>query len=70
MFKKEIGITYSEYIISKRIAKAQFLLKNTTDTVINIAAISGFNNVTYFNRVFKKHLRLTPTEYRKLHKSQ
>ncbi len=67
LFKKETNMTYNEYILSKRIAKAEFLLRKTNDTIINIATVSGFNNVTYFNRVFKKHFNITPTEYRKTH---
>ena len=67
LFKKETGMTYNEYINKQRFTKAKFLLKKTNDTIINIAMLCGFNNVTYFNRLFKKNFKMTPSEYRKTH---
>lgn len=67
LFKKETGITISEFINSQRLERAKTLLSTTHDPVINIAFKTGFNNVTYFNRVFKKLYGMTPTQYRKLH---
>lgn len=64
-FKKETGKSFSDYINLRRLRKAQHLLENSDDTVIAIANKSGFNNVTYFNRIFKKIHGTTPTEYRK-----
>ncbi len=64
LFKKETGVSFNAYVTSKRIAKAKTLLLETNRSCIEISAESGFNNVTYFNLVFKKHTNLTPVEYR------
>ena len=67
LFKKETGETICEFINYQRLERAKLYLATTHDTVINIALKTGFNNVTYFNRVFKKLYGMTPTQYRKLH---
>ncbi len=64
-FKKETGKSFSDYLSLRRLIKAANLLKNTDDTILLIANKSGFNNVTYFNKVFKKMYGITPSEYRK-----
>ena len=65
LFKSETGITYNEYINTQRLNKAKFLLETKSDSIINISILSGFNNVTYFNRLFKRPFKITPSEYRK-----
>ncbi len=64
-FKEKSGISFGNYLCLRRIKKAKFLLESSNDTIISIANKVGFNNVTYFNRVFKKICGFTPTEYRK-----
>ncbi len=64
LFKKEMHMSFSNYVSKQRIERAKLLLKETDDSVIDIAIKVGFNNVTYFNRVFKKHLKMTPSEFR------
>lgn len=68
LFKKETNININDYIKLKRIEKATKLLTNSNDSIINIANKVGFNNVTYFNRVFKSKYKITPTQYRHLNK--
>lgn len=63
-YKKEHGITISKYIISKRINYAEKLLKETELSVSEIAETSGFNNLSYFMRLFKNAHNLTPSQYR------
>jgi len=65
LFKKETNMTVNDYVNHKRLEKAKTLLINTADTVIDISNKIGFNNVTYFNRLFKKNFKVTPTQYRK-----
>lgn len=65
LFKKKTGLTVGAYVNSRRLKYAKKLLRSTNDPVIEIAARAGFNNVTYFNRLFKRHCGMTPTEYRK-----
>ena len=64
LFKKEVQMSFSNYISKRRIERAKLLLKETDDSIINIALEVGFNNVTYFNRIFKKYLKMTPSEFR------
>lgn len=64
-FKQETGNSISSYISLRRIEKAKQLLESSGNTVLSVANKVGFNNVTYFNRMFKKIHGITPTEYRK-----
>ena len=63
-FKKEMGMTITDYINGQRVNTAISLL-NTTD--MNIQTISwhvGIQDVSYFTRIFKKAIGITPTQYR------
>lgn len=64
LFKKETGKTFYDYVCLKRIQSAESLLA-TADSITSVAFQSGFNNITTFNRCFKKFTGLTPSEYRK-----
>ena len=63
-FKKITGQSINGFISNQRLERAAELLKNTDFSIIEISAVTGFNNVTYFNRLFKKKYGATPTEYR------
>ncbi|MBQ8893960.1 MAG: helix-turn-helix domain-containing protein [Clostridia bacterium] len=65
LFKRKTGLTISAYVNRRRLEYAKKLLRSTNDPVIEIAARVGFNNVTYFNRLFKGQYGVTPTEYRR-----
>ena len=65
LFKKEMGISYNEYKLDKRLQMAKKMLKTGDDKIINIAYECGFNNISYFNRSFQKKYGLTPGEYRR-----
>lgn len=65
LFKAKTGVTFKGYANSLRISKAKTYLKESDLSVIDISARSGFNNVTYFNRLFKKAVGVTPVQYRK-----
>lgn len=64
LFKKETGISITDYINSQRIKYACWLLDNSVQSIISIASRVGFNNVTYFNRLFKRVYGTSPTAYR------
>ena len=64
MFKKVTGINFTDYLSRVRIEKSKNLLLNPNLRVSEIAFEVGFQSLTHFNRVFKKVLGQTPTDYR------
>ncbi|TKG94993.1 AraC family transcriptional regulator [Puteibacter caeruleilacunae] len=66
IFKKAVSIPPGEYIITKRIEKAQYLLLSTEKPIKQIFEECGFKSMPYFSRLFKKYTSLTPKEYRKM----
>lgn len=63
-FKLRTGRSISEYIIDVRLGHAARLLVDSTMTVVEICYHCGFNNISNFNRIFKKRRGCTPTEFR------
>lgn len=63
-FKKELGITYSEYLKTIRLKYAISLFENGIDSVKNVAMLSGFSDPLYFSTVFTKNMRMSPSEYK------
>lgn len=63
-YKKEHGITISKYIMNKRISYAEKLLKESDLSISEIAEACGFNNLSYFMRLFKNICGVTPSQYR------
>ncbi len=63
--KKYYGYTPSELINRLRLHKAANLLINTRQSVLEICGSLGFENVSYFNRLFKELNGVTPTQYRR-----
>lgn len=68
-FKKNTNRTIIDYVKSTRIMNAQRLFTETDKNVTQVALLTGFSNLTHFNRVFKEITGLSPSEYRKLHKN-
>jgi len=64
LFKKATGINFTEFVSRTRIEKAKNLLLNPNLRVSEIAYEVGFQSLTHFNRVFKRIVRESPTEYR------
>ena len=69
IFKEYSGFTITEYINIFRIKKAVQLLENTQDSISEVASILGYDSVTYFERIFKKFMNVTPLKYKKSHQS-
>lgn len=67
--KKHLGVSYQNYISSLRIEKSKELLNTTSKSIVVIAKEVGFNSRHPFIRNFKILEGVTPSEYRKLHKS-
>lgn len=58
------GMTFSEYLNSLRLERAKDKLLHTDCGVAEVAVICGFQNVTYFNRLFRKKYGCSPTAVR------
>lgn len=65
IFKEITGFTVNEYINTHRIKKAQELLLNSDNNISEIAALVGFESISYFEKVFKKYTETSPLKYRK-----
>lgn len=66
LFKKETGLTLTEYINRKRIEHALLLLNSTDMQIQMIAQYCGITDVNYFTKTFKKIVGKTPKEYREM----
>lgn len=69
-FREAAGKPLFEYLNTIRIRKACSLLQRTEMTILDIAYSVGYNNVSFFNRYFKKIMNISPREYRKISKSR
>ena len=64
-FRQVIKVTPMQYILSLRMANAQNLLETTDYNISEVAAAVGYDNALYFSRLFRKHIGVSPSEYRK-----
>lgn len=64
LFKKNIGISYNEYVNCQRISEAAYLLRDTDKSIIEISNSIGYGSLRSFNRNFKAVMNLTASEYR------
>ena len=64
-FKQTFGTTVNKYFISKRLEKAEQLIKATDKSLTEIALDCGFEEISYFSRAFKQHFNMSPSHMRK-----
>lgn len=64
LFKSSTGSSFKEYLNMVRIEESKRLLANTDFSIIDIAVATGFEDQSYFSKVFKKYTGLTPKQYR------
>lgn len=70
IFKSQMQISLSDYILQYRLDRVKEMLVTTTDSVKTIEERCGFSNYAYFYRVFKKFVGATPLDYRMYHKEE
>lgn len=68
-FRAHTGLPPQQFMIQLRIGKAKELLSSSGYNITEIAEICGYENSLYFSRIFKKHIGLSPKEYRKIHRN-
>ncbi|MBQ6462683.1 MAG: AraC family transcriptional regulator [Pseudobutyrivibrio sp.] len=64
-FKEAFGVSFVTYLNDYRLSMAARLLLSTEDSVLDISQQVGFENLSHFNRQFKKKYNKTPREYRR-----
>lgn len=64
IFKKETGIPLHEYLNQIRISKAKELLRHTNLRLLDIASLTGFEDQSYFTKVFRRMTGISPLAYR------
>lgn len=62
--RKRTGRSYTELVQEKRLSQAAYLLRNTAMSVMDIGMAVGYDNTSYFHRIFQKQYRMTPRKYR------
>lgn len=69
IFKKETGCRIFDYLTNVRLKWAKEFLANTDLKVTEVALRVGFEDVSYFGKVFRREIGVTPSEYRDLHQN-
>lgn len=65
LFKEFTGFTPFQYINRKRITKSCEYLSKTNKKIAEVAVLCGYNNISYYNRIFLRIMKETPSSYRK-----
>lgn len=64
MLKFHTGYTFKNLLQTKRLNQSAFLLSTTTLTIEDIIDVVGYNNSSYFHRIFRERFGMTPKTYR------
>lgn len=64
LYKKETGMTFSDYVLQSRMEKSKELLRNPSYKTYEIAANLGYENPKNFSRAFKEYYGMTPRDFR------
>lgn len=67
LFKREMGLTFGDFLEHIRIEKAKLFLSSTNLPISNVAEQAGFSSQAYFTKIFKNSTGISPLRYRKLH---
>jgi YesN/AraC family two-component response regulator len=60
-FKDAFGVAFRDYVVSVRLEEAGRLLENPQTSVTEVAYAVGFNDISYFSRMFKRHFGISPS---------
>lgn len=70
IFQQHIGRTFLDYVNLVRIQKAVEMIVSTNDSITTIAFATGFQDINYFSRIFKRIMGISPTQLRKQHRQE
>ena len=68
--KKNTNLNFLDYVNSVRLREAEELLQTTETCITEVAYSTGFKSIQCFNRIFKKHRGVTPSQYKKNFKNK
>ncbi|MCY9693166.1 response regulator [Paenibacillus alginolyticus] len=68
LFKKETGMSVSDFLHDQRIEYAKILLERSDQSISNIAMASGYGNSSHFSTAFKNATKQSPIDYRRFHR--
>lgn len=66
LFKKELNITPGQYILSKKLSLAKFMILNSDEKISSISYKLGFEDYSVFYRCFVKHFNISPSKLKKI----
>lgn len=69
LFKKEVGMSITDYANAQRIEQAKLMLCSPTPTIAEVGEALGFNSQSYFGKLFLRATGMSPAEYRKHHQN-
>lgn len=69
IFNEVAGMKLTDYINIQRVNRAKWLLRNSDQSITDIAGSCGFESITYFEKIFNQTENISPTKYRKNHLS-
>ncbi|MFL6350506.1 MAG: helix-turn-helix transcriptional regulator [Bryobacteraceae bacterium] len=70
MFKQSTGFRLHQYVLSRRLQRAEELLRDPRHPLADVAAATGFSNQSHFTTVFARTVGMPPGAYRTLHVSR
>lgn len=65
LFSRYTGFTFKDYVLNEKLNLAKRLLRTSNLSISIVASKAGYDNYSHFSQIFKKHVGLTPQEYRK-----
>jgi AraC family transcriptional regulator len=68
LFKRLLGISPAQYILLRRVQRAQLMMLETTDSLAHIAAECGFSDQSHLTRSFYRRMQMAPAQWRRLNR--
>lgn len=65
LFRSVTGMTLTDYLNLYRISVSADLLIQNRYSISEVAGMTGFNNISYFNKIFRRYMHMTPTQFRR-----